>query len=56
MLLYGFTDGAEDDAALSQFFLESRLHADAVHDGIHCRTAQCQTLLKRYAQLVERLL
>ena len=34
MLLDGITDGTEDDALLSQFFLKSGFDADRVHDGV----------------------
>lgn len=55
MLLYRLADGHEDDALLFQLLLESRLHGDRVHDGIHRHTAQCETFLQRDSQFVECL-
>ncbi len=57
MLLDCLAYGAEDDAFLAQFFLESGLHRHRVHNGIHGSVAaQCQTFLEGDAQFVERLL
>ena len=56
VLLYGLSDGHEDDALLLESLLVCCLDGDGVHDGIDGDTAQCQTLLKGYAEFVERLL
>ena len=56
MVLYGLTHGAEYDSLLSQGLLECGLDRYGVHDSIDCHsTAQRQTLLKGYSQLIEGL-
>ena len=57
MLLDGFADGAEDDALLTKFVLESGLHRHRIHNGIDgCVATQRKTFLEGNAQLVEGLL
>ena len=56
IVLHSLADGAEDNAQLSQALTVSRLHAHAVHHGIHCHTTQAQLLLQGDAQLVKGLL
>ena len=55
MLLYGITDGAEDDTLFGEFLLEGGLHRYRVHDGIYGHTAQRQALFQRNTEFVEGL-
>ena len=55
VLLDGVTYRGEDHSLLGELLLERGLHRHRVHDGVHGGAAKRQTLLERYAELVECL-
>ena len=55
MILYGIANRTEDDALLGKVLLKGGLYRHRVHNGVYSHTAQRQSLLKRYAELVECL-